>query len=55
MKKSPKEPAPKGAKDRAREEQLREILQDADLKKFDPELARVTIARTPKRKPSKAR
>jgi len=36
--KSPEKPGPASDKRRAKEEKVEEILRNADLKKFDPEL-----------------
>jgi hypothetical protein len=55
VKKSPKRPPLKSAKQRARDEQMRKILQDAELKKFDPDLARAVIPAISKPKPAKTR
>jgi hypothetical protein len=39
--KPPTKPKPPKAKQTARDKEINEILEDADLKKFDPELLKV--------------
>ena len=47
--KSPKKPKPAKAKQTDREKDINEILEDADLKKFDPELLEVAPAKKKRR------
>ncbi|MHB8381053.1 MAG: hypothetical protein ACYDC3_01755 [Candidatus Binataceae bacterium] len=46
--KPPKNPKPTTAEERTRAKEIKEILDNADLKKFDPELLKVA---PPKKKP----
>ncbi|MGH7249086.1 MAG: hypothetical protein ACREH9_13370 [Pseudomonadota bacterium] len=53
MKKLPAKPTAKSPKKSARDKEIREVLQDADFKKFDPELIDIAPPKAPKRKRSR--
>ncbi len=50
-----RKPKPIKAKQTARDEEINEILEDADLKKFDPELLDVVPPPAAKKKPRATR